>query len=86
MTKSAVFEALKQYVETTFLVDLDGGELSTASNLFAAGVIDSFGVVWIVTFLESEFGVSFSDEELLSPDLSSVEGMARMVEAKRAKS
>ncbi len=86
MTQSAVFLALKQYVETTFLVDLDGGELSTSSNLFAAGVIDSFGVVGIVTFLESEFGVTYSDEELLSPDLSSVEGMARMVEAKQAKS
>ena len=85
MTQSAVFLALQQYVETTFLVDLDGGELSTSSNLFAAGVIDSFGVVGIVTFLESEFGVTYSDEELLSPDLSSVEGMARMVEAKQAK-
>lgn len=86
MTKSSVLVMLRQYVETTFLVDLDGGELSTSSNLFAAGVIDSFGVVGIVTFLESELGVSFTDEELLSPDLASVEGMARMVEAKRARS
>ncbi|QQR73850.1 MAG: acyl carrier protein [Holophagales bacterium] len=84
MTTSGVSEALKKYVESTFLVDLGGAELSTSSNLFAAGVIDSFGVVGIVTFLEAEFGVTFSDEELLSPDLASVDGMARMVEAKRA--
>ncbi len=83
MTKFQVCETLKQYIESNFLVEFDGSELSTSSNLFAADVIDSFGMVGVVQFLESEFGVSFTDEELLSSDLSSVEGMARMVEAKR---
>ena len=86
ITQSAVFLAFKQYVGKTFLVGLEGGERLFDRQAALHGVIDSFGVVGIVTFLESEFGVTYSDEELLSPDLSSVEGMARMVEAKQAKS
>ena len=85
MTTSNVHDALKQYIESNFLVELDGGKLSTSTNLFEADVIDSFGMVGLVQFLESEFGISFTNEELLSADLSSVDGMARMVEAKRTR-
>src|SRR5688572_13451784 len=85
MSESRVFSALKAYVESTFLVSLDG-DLTTDSNLFDAGVIDSYGVVEMVGHIEREFGVSFTDEELLSPKLSSVRGMAEMVDQKLAAS
>ena len=45
-------------------------------------MVDSYGLVEMVSFIESQFGVSFSDEELLSPSLASVDGIAAMVSAK----
>lgn len=82
MSDSSVLATLTSYVETTFLVRFDDGTLSPGSNLFDAGVIDSYGVVEMVGFIEREFGVSFTDEELLSPSLASVAGMSEMVERK----
>ncbi len=81
MRDSPVFSALKAYVESTFLVSLDG-DLTPESNLFDAGVIDSYGVVEMVGHIERVFGVSFTDEELLSPKLASLQGMAEMVDQK----
>ncbi len=81
---TTIDQTLRRYVETTFLVDLGAGKLSTATNLFEAGVVDSYGVVEMVQFIESEFGVKLTDEELLSPELSSVDGMAALVSRKLA--
>jgi D-alanine--poly(phosphoribitol) ligase subunit 2 len=85
MSESRVFSALKAYVESTFLVSLEG-ELTPDSNLFDAGVIDSYGVVEMVGHIEREFGVSFTDEELLSPKLASVRGISELVDHKLAAS
>ena len=82
MGDSRVLATLKSYVESTFLVRFGEGDLTPSSNLFDAGVIDSYGVVEMVGYIEREFGVSFTDEELLSPSLGSVQGMAEMVEKK----
>lgn len=76
---TTIDQTLRRYVETTFLVDLGAPPLSTSTNLFEAGVVDSYGVVELVQFIESQFGVKLTDEELLSPELASVDGMSAMV-------
>jgi acyl carrier protein len=76
---SAVLSALSEYLERTFLVRFGEGGLTTTSNLFDHGVIDSYGLVEMVEFIESRFGVHFSDEELLSPKLATLDGIAEMV-------
>ena len=78
-----ILSTLRAYVESTFLVKLDGNPLSASSNLFEAGVIDSYGVVEMVSFIEHELGVKLTDDELLSPDLSSVAGMTELVSKKK---
>jgi D-alanine--poly(phosphoribitol) ligase subunit 2 len=77
-----VRSTLADYVERTFLVCFGENGLETSSNLFEAGVVDSYGLVEMVCFIESQFGVSFSDEELLSPSLASVDGIAGLVSSK----
>jgi acyl carrier protein len=73
---------LAAYVERTFLVRFGENGLETSSNLFEAGVVDSYGLVEMVSFIESQFGVSFSDEELLSPSLASVDGIAALLSSR----
>ena len=70
---------IKAFVEDRFQVSFDGKQLDLTSDLFGAGLIDSFGVVDLVAFLESTFEVAFSEAELTSPEMSSIEGMAGMV-------
>src|SRR5688572_2943405 len=55
---SDVADKIRKYVSEHFLADF-GVELTDDSDLFAEGIIDSFGFVELVVFLETTFGVKF---------------------------
>ena len=76
-------EKLKTYMVQQFLFEFDGIDVTSETNLFSSGHIDSFGFVELITFLESEFQIKFTDEELLSNTLNSLSGLVAAVEGKR---
>lgn len=51
--------------------------------LLETGVIDSLGVLDVVAYLESEFGISIDDEELIPENFQSIERLTVFVAAKR---
>ena len=51
--------------------------------LLKNGLIDSLGILEVVTFVENEFSVVVTDEELLPENFGSVESLASFVQAKR---
>lgn len=57
--------------------------LADDASLLDSGVIDSLGVLDIVSFLEESFGVKVGDEELTPQNFESVGALARFVAAKR---
>jgi len=77
-------DALAQFIEDKFLVSFSDGTLSYDSDLFENGVIDSFGVIEIVTFIQEQFGVELEPDDLMSDLLASVSGLAALVQQKGA--
>jgi acyl carrier protein len=75
-------EAILRFLASTFLFEL-GGEVGPQTNLFRAGLIDSFGFVELVRFLESELGVAVTDEDLMGGRLTSYEGIVDLVRSRR---
>ena len=59
-------------------------ELSVTDNLFSAGVVDSLGILDLVTFLENEFQVVVTDDELTPENFETIEGMGRFLEQKKS--
>jgi acyl carrier protein len=59
-----------------------GGTLGDADSFLEAGIIDSTGVLELVGFLETTYGISVADEDLVPANLDSVERVARFVERK----
>ena len=53
------------------------------TDLVGAGIIDSTGVLELVTFIETRFGFKISDNELLPENLYSIAGIAKLVASKR---
>jgi acyl carrier protein len=51
--------------------------------LLESGIIDSLGVLDVVTFLEHTFAIKISDDELLPDNFASVRSMADFVETKQ---
>jgi acyl carrier protein len=53
--------------------------IADSDNLLESGVIDSLGVLELVTFLQSEFALQVDDDELTPENFESVDSIARFV-------
>jgi D-alanine--poly(phosphoribitol) ligase subunit 2 len=79
-------EKIRQYLADTLLIEFtdDDGGVREDANLFESGLIDSFAFVQLVAFLEKEFDIKISDDEVLSDSLSSFAKIRSFVEGKVA--
>jgi D-alanine--poly(phosphoribitol) ligase subunit 2 len=68
---------IKAFLEDTFLVSF--AELEPDTDLFRSGVIDSFGFVELVNFLERRFKIKITDEELTSDALISLDNITQCI-------
>ncbi|MBA3930892.1 acyl carrier protein [Pseudoxanthomonas japonensis] len=73
---------VREFISTNFPVDA-GEELATHQNLLDAGVVDSIGVLTIVTWIEETFEVTVDDEDVLPENLGSIAGIVAYVERKQ---
>jgi acyl carrier protein len=63
---------------------VDGAAVGRGDSLVAAGVIDSTGVLELVDFVETEFGLPVPDEELVPQNFDSIECIVAYVARKRS--
>ncbi len=73
----------------TFIIDElgwegDPRELSPDASLIERHVIDSLGIVQMLSFLESEFGVRVPDEEVVPDNFESISRLTQLVESRQA--
>jgi len=72
---------LIKYLEETFLFQFDE-DIDESTDLFKAGIIDSYGYIKMMQFIQARFEITFSKEELLSNVISSLSGIVASVEVK----
>lgn len=61
------------------------GNLSETDNLVEAEVMDSLAVMKLILFLEDEFDIKISDEDMALQNFTSVESIYALVEKKMKK-
>jgi acyl carrier protein len=61
-----------------------GASFDPGTNYLTSGEFDSFGVINLITFAETTFGIRFSAEEFQKADFFTIAGLARMIDEKRA--
>lgn len=75
-------QQIRDFVTSNFYV-ADPAALEDQTSLLEHGIIDSTGVLEVIVFLESTFGISVDDSELLPENLDSIERIAAFVERKK---
>jgi len=63
---------VKEFIIENFLFG-EEGQIESETDFFEKGIIDSTGVIELVSFLEETFEISIDDEELIPENLSSLE-------------
>ena len=77
-----ITKSLRQFIRENFLFGRET-EFADDDSFLEMGIIDSTGVLELVTHLETEFQITIEDEELVPENLDSIRGLVRFVERKR---
>jgi acyl carrier protein len=72
---------VRDFVTANFYV-ADPAALEDRTSLLDQGIIDSTGVLEVIMFIESTFGVTVEDSEMLPENLDSIERIAAFVARK----
>lgn len=73
---------VRRFVMENFYVS-DPSELLDGTSLIANGTVDSTGMLEVIAFLESEFGIRILDQEMVPANLETLEQIGSFVERKR---
>ena len=71
--------AVRRFIGENFLFRDDGDAITHDASLLDSGIIDSTGVLELVSFLETTFGIEVQDEEMLPENLDSIRAIANYV-------
>jgi acyl carrier protein len=72
---------IKDFIIENFLFGNANG-LQDDTSFLEEGIIDSTGVLELVTFLEEDFGIQVDDEELIPENLDSINNVTAYLEKK----
>ncbi|RQW78132.1 MAG: acyl carrier protein [Geobacter sp.] len=74
-------EQIRAFMINNFLFGEDSG-LKNDTSFLQEGMIDSTGILELVSFLENQFCIVVEDEELMPDNLDSINKIAAFVEKK----
>lgn len=75
-------EELRKFVIDNFLFGQNGESLHDAASFLEAGIVDSTGVLELVTFIEQRFGIVMQDGDLVPENLDTIDNAVRFIEGR----
>jgi acyl carrier protein len=83
-TAIPVHVVIRQFVMENFLYMRPDYQFSDDDALIGRGIVDSLGVMELITFVEETFAVHVADEDVTEEHLGSISAIARYVARARA--
>lgn len=77
--ENEIKQKIREFVIENFLMGDASSMLKDGESFLETGTIDSTGVLEVVTFLESDFGLKVDDKDLVPENLDSVNNLTRYV-------
>jgi len=71
---------IKEYIAQASIEDVKSIKVDT--SIFDSGLLDSMGLLFLIEFLNDEFGVEVNDEELNPKNFESINSIVSFVEGK----
>ena len=76
---------ITSYIEKNFLFGLSDKSFNDNDSFLDKGIIDSTGILEIVSYVEEKFGMEVKDEELIPDNFDSINKLVRYIERKTRK-
>jgi acyl carrier protein len=82
MSDDPIKQRLREFVSKNFYL-ADPSSFDDRTSFLDRGIIDSTGVLELVSFVEGEYGVQVADEDIVPANFDSVDALAAFVQRKR---
>jgi len=79
VTQQEIISRTRDYIRENFLYTRPDFPIGDDDNLMAKGVVDSMGMVELITFLQDTFAVKPSDDEITEDNLATLSRIAGYV-------
>lgn len=80
----SIEDKIRDYILENFLFTDDQSALSSTDSFLEKGLVDSTGILEIMTFIEDEYGFSVEDDEMIPENLDSVVNIVKFIGKKTA--
>ena len=74
-------DELRTFITESIMYGHVGEPLTDDTSFLDAGVIDSTGVLELITYVEGRFGFTMADEDMVPENLDSINGLIRYIPA-----
>lgn len=75
-------EAIKHFIVSNFIIQDDSFSFNNDCSFLETGIIDSTGILELVSFIEEHYKIKIEDEELIPDNLDSVNNVVKFVNRK----
>jgi acyl carrier protein len=73
---------LREFIKNNFLLGNDAN-LKNDDSFMGKGIVDSTGILEVVSFVEETFGFKIADEDLLPDNLDSINNLVNYIQKKQ---
>ena len=75
---------LRTFIIGNFMFGQGGDSLTNSQSFLETGVIDSTGVLELISFLEQQYAITVEDDEVIPANLDSIDQIVAFVQRKQA--
>jgi acyl carrier protein len=81
MSEQSYSESIKKFITENFLFG-DDSQIKNDTPLFEKGIIDSTGVLELVSFIEENYKITIQDDELVQDNFASINAIEKFLQNK----
>lgn len=81
MEQSEILKQVTDFIEQNFVYDQEMS-LNNDESLLDSGLVDSTGILEVVSFLEQTYNISVEDEEMVPDNLDSINKISSFINRK----
>lgn len=76
-------QEIEQFIRENFLLGISDRQLNPEDSFMEQGIVDSTGILELVSFIEKTYGFKVRDEEMMPENLDSVRNVVAFINSKR---
>jgi len=76
-------EVLRTYILENYLFSDDPSELSNSDSFLEQGILDSTGIMELISFVEEHCAITIEDEEMVPENLDSIDNLIKFIARKK---